>query len=82
MNKLSFGGFVAIAAVYVAFKSSRGDELPPIYSWDFVALIAFGGFMFWLLRERRAGDDAGSHQGADKSFAFRLGKALKCIRGN
>ncbi len=79
MIKASIGSVIGLFIFFVVLKAQRGDELPSFYSWDFVALIVFFGFLALLLRER-GGDETTGHEGANKSFLFRLGKALNGVR--
>lgn len=79
MIKMSFGTLVGFAAIFVIMKIAQGEPFPSFYSWDFVALLAFIGFMYWLLRERRTGSDAAHHEQSSQSVAFRLGKALNRV---
>lgn len=79
MIKMSFGTLVCFAAIFVIMKIAQGEPFPSFYSWDFVALLAFIGFMYWLLRDRKNAGDSPDGQSTDKSIAFRLGKALNRV---
>ncbi len=79
MFRIDFATFLVVAAVYVGAKLLNGEAMPSHGPLDFIAFGGFVVFMWWLLRNRESGGDGTDGQGADKSIAFRLGKALNSV---
>lgn len=80
MFKIDFATFLIVAVIYIGIKIASGEPMPSHGPLDFLAFCGFIVFMWWLLRDRKSAGDSSNGQGADKSIAFRLGKALNGIR--
>jgi cell division protein FtsW (lipid II flippase) len=80
MFRIDFATFLVVAAIYIGMKIASGEPMPSHGPLDLMAFGGFVVFMWWLLRNRESGGDSADGQGADKSIAFRLGKALNGVR--
>ena len=81
MFRIDFATIVIVGVVYVGLKLSNGEALPSHGLLDVLMFFGFFAFLWWLLRERNAAVNANGSESADQSFAFRLGKLLKRVRG-
>jgi hypothetical protein len=77
--KVDKAQMIGFAAVALALSLYNNPLKRPLEWGDFLMFGLLGLLMWWLLSARKSGD-APAQDGADQSFAFRLGKSLNRIR--